>query len=71
VEILRTLGDPTPRRTLAAAMLATDAAPVKSQEGSGSLLDTRPTLRARLAALEPLEPLEPASVVEGETTAKR
>jgi Zn-dependent protease with chaperone function len=71
VEILRTLGDPTPRRTLAAAMLATDAAPVKSQEGSGSMLDTRPTLRARLAALEPLEPLEPASVVEGETTAKR
>jgi len=49
-------------------MLATDAAPVKSQEGSGSLLDTRPTLRARLAALEPLEP---AAVVEGETTAKR
>src|SRR4029453_8305886 len=47
VEILRTLGDPTPRRTLAAAMLATDAAPVKSQESSGSLLDTRPTLPPR------------------------
>jgi Zn-dependent protease with chaperone function len=68
VEILRTMGDPTPRRSLAAALLATDAAPVKSQEGSGSMLDTRPTLRARLDALEPLEP---APVVEREATARR
>lgn len=68
VEILRTMGDPTPRRSLAAALRAMDAAPVKSQEGRGGALDTRPTLRARLEALEPLEP---APVAEADTTAKR
>jgi Zn-dependent protease with chaperone function len=56
VEILRSMGDPTPRRTLAGALRAVDAAPVKSQEGRGGALDTRPTLQARLDALEPLEP---------------
>jgi Zn-dependent protease with chaperone function len=56
VEILRTMGDPTPRRSMAEALRAMDAAPVKSQEGSGGALDTRPTLKDRLAALEPLEP---------------
>lgn len=68
VEILRTMGDPTPRRTLAAALRAMDAAPVKSQEGGGGALDTRPTLRARLDALEPLEP---ASVAEVDATSPR
>jgi Zn-dependent protease with chaperone function len=68
VEILRTMGDPTPRRSLAAALRAMDAAPVKSQEGSGGVLDTRPTLRARLDALEPLEP---APVAKADTTAQR
>jgi Zn-dependent protease with chaperone function len=56
VEILRTMGDPTPRRSMAEALRAMDAAPVKSQEASGGALDTRPTLQDRLAALEPLEP---------------
>jgi Zn-dependent protease with chaperone function len=56
VEILRSMGDPTPRKSLAGAIRAVDEAPVKSQDGRGGLLDTRPTLQARLAALEPLEP---------------
>jgi len=56
VEILRSMGDPTPRRSLAAAIRAMDDAPVKSQDGRGGSLDTRPTLQARLDALEPLEP---------------
>ena len=68
VEILRTMGDPTPRRSLATALRAMDAAPVKSQEGSGGVLDTRPTLRARLDALEPLEP---APVAKADATAQR
>src|SRR5690242_19011716 len=56
VEILRSMGDPTPRRSLAAAIRAVEDAPVKSQDGRGGSLDTRPTLQARLDALEPLEP---------------
>ena len=68
VEILRTMGDPTPRRSLATALRAMDPAPVKSQEGSGGVLDTRPTLRARLDALEPLEP---APVAKADATAQR
>jgi Zn-dependent protease with chaperone function len=55
VEILRDMGDPMPRRSLADALRAVDAAPVKSQGGDGGALDTRPTLQARLKALEPLE----------------
>jgi len=55
VEILRDMGDPTPRRSLAEALRAMDAAPVKSQDGRGGALDTLPTLRERLSALEPLE----------------
>jgi Zn-dependent protease with chaperone function len=57
VEILRDMGDPTPRRSLADALRAVDAAPIKSQDGGGGALDTRPTLQARLRSLEPLEPL--------------
>ena len=60
VEILRSMGDPTPRRSLAEALRAVDAAPVKSQEGGGGALDTRPTLQERLRALEPLEPAQVA-----------
>ena len=55
VEILRDMGDPTPRRSLAEALRALDAAPLRSQDGGGGALDTRPTLQARLSALEPLE----------------
>jgi Zn-dependent protease with chaperone function len=57
VEILRDLGDPTPRRSLADALRAVDEAPVRSQEGAGGALDIRPSLKERLSALEPLEPL--------------
>ena len=60
VEILRAMGDPTPRRSLAEALRAVDAAPVRSQEGGGGALATRPTLQARLSALEPLEPAQVA-----------
>ena len=60
VEILRAMGDPTPRRSLAEALRAVDAAPVGSQEGRGGALDTRPTLQERLKALEPLEPVSVA-----------
>ncbi len=56
-EILRDMGDPTPRRSLAQALRAVDAAPVRSQEGEGGALDIRPSLKERLSALEPLEPL--------------
>ena len=57
VEILRGMGNPTPRRSLAEALRAVDAAPVRSQDGDGGVLDTRPTVQERLAALEPLEPV--------------
>lgn len=57
VEILRGMGAPAPRRALAEALRAVDGAPVKSQDGGGRALDTRPTLQERLAALEPLEPV--------------
>jgi Zn-dependent protease with chaperone function len=57
VEILRDMGDPTPRRSLAQALRAVDAAPVRSQEGEGGALDIRPSLKERLSALDPLEPL--------------
>lgn len=57
VEILRDMGDPTPRRSLADALRAVDAAPVRSQDGGGGALDTRPTLQVRLSALGPLEPV--------------
>jgi Zn-dependent protease with chaperone function len=57
VEILRGMGNPTPRRSLAEALRAMDAAPVKNQDGDGGALDTRPTLQDRLGALDPLEPV--------------
>jgi len=57
VEILRGMGDPTPRRSLAEALRAVDEAPVRSQESEGGALDIRPSLTGRLSALEPLEPL--------------
>jgi Zn-dependent protease with chaperone function len=57
VEILRGMGDPTPRRSLANALRAVDEAPVRSSNGEGGALDIRPALKERLAALEPLEPL--------------
>jgi Zn-dependent protease with chaperone function len=63
VEILRGMGDPTPRRSLAEALRAVDEAPVRSQEGEGGALDIRPSLKERLGALEPLEPLPVAEAM--------
>lgn len=57
-EILRAMGYPTPRRTLAVAIQAVDAANGRKRP-KGWLLATQPPLAERLAALEPLEP--PAS----------
>ncbi|HEV2055309.1 MAG TPA: M48 family metalloprotease [Methylomirabilota bacterium] len=57
VEILRDMGEPTPRRSLAEALRAVDEAPVRSLAGAGGALDIRPSLKERLSALEPLEPL--------------
>ena len=55
VEIIRAMGIPSPRRAMYEALVAMDAAPVRTRDDSGGALDTRPTLDARLAALEPLE----------------
>ena len=63
VEILRDMGDPTPRRSLTGALRALDEAPVRSREGEGGVLDVRPALKERLGALEPLEPLPVAEAV--------
>jgi len=51
------MGSPTPRRSLADALRAVDAAPVRSQDDDGGALVTRPTLQDRLDALEPVEPV--------------
>lgn len=56
VEILRAMGDETPRRTLALALQTVDRVNGSKQPGDG-LLATHPPLAERLAALEPLEPL--------------
>ena len=64
VEILRAMGNPTPRRSLADALRAVDAAPVRSQDGDGGALDTRPTLQDRLGALQPVEPVPMADAAK-------
>jgi len=55
VEILRAMGHPAPRRSLANALEVLAAHTPKEREGLEGLLATHPTLDARLAALEPLE----------------
>lgn len=55
VEILRAMGHPAPRRSLAEALQAVAAAPVRAKEEAGGLLRTHPTLPERLEALLPLE----------------
>jgi Zn-dependent protease with chaperone function len=57
VEILRAMGNPTPRRSLWLALQA--VAEVNKEKEPAGLLAIHPPLKARLAALEPLEP--PAS----------
>jgi Zn-dependent protease with chaperone function len=56
IEILRAMGHPAPRRTLATALQALAAHTPKEKEQLGGLLATHPGLDDRLAALEPLEP---------------
>jgi Zn-dependent protease with chaperone function len=55
IEIIRTMGHPAPRRTLADALRAADAV---NGAVPGGILAAAPELRDRLAALEPLEPAE-------------
>jgi len=56
IEILRAMGYPAPRRTLATALQAIAVHTPKEKEQLGGLLATHPGLDDRLAALEPLEP---------------
>ncbi len=60
VEILRAIGRPRLRRSLAEALSAVDEVPVRSQEGGGGAIDIRPALKGRPSALEPLEPVPAA-----------
>lgn len=63
VEILRDMGYETPRRTLAFALQAVNAANGK-KTATAKFLATQPPLAERLAALEPLEPLPSPHVAE-------
>jgi Zn-dependent protease with chaperone function len=56
IEILRAMGNPTPRRSLYESLRAVDAVLVRTRDVGGGVLDTHPTLEDRLKALEPLEP---------------
>lgn len=56
VEILRAMGHPAPRRSLATALEAIAAHTPREREGLEGLLATHPTIDDRLAALIPLEP---------------
>ena len=56
LEILRIMGYPAPRRTLARALLAVDGHVPKPKEVPDGLLATHPGLDERLRALGPLEP---------------
>jgi Zn-dependent protease with chaperone function len=61
VEILRAMGQPAPRRTLANALETIANHTPREKEGLEGLLATHPTLDDRLAALTPLEaPAKPA-----------
>ena len=61
VEILRAMGQPAPRRTLATALETIANHTPREKEGLEGLLATHPTLDDRLAALTPLEaPAKPA-----------
>lgn len=58
VEILRAMGYPAPRRTLAQALETVEA--INRDEGSeGGIWSAHPAISERLAALEPLEPSPP------------
>lgn len=55
VEILRAMGHAAPRRSLAEALRALDAASPRAKEEAQGLLANHPSLAERLLALEPLE----------------
>ncbi|HYB43965.1 MAG TPA: M48 family metalloprotease [Candidatus Methylomirabilis sp.] len=57
VEILRAMGYPAPRRTLADALRSVDGVTPKPKEELTGLLSAHADLKDRLAALEPLEPV--------------
>ena len=59
IEILRGMGHPTPRRSLAAALRALAATSVRPKEEASGPLSPHPSLEQRLEALEPLEPVAP------------
>jgi Zn-dependent protease with chaperone function len=64
IEILRAMGHPSPRRSLATALQALAAHTPKEREGLEGLLSTHPALDDRLAAIEPLErPAKPVTPV--------
>lgn len=55
IEMLRAMGHPAPRRSLAIALQTLAAHTPKEREGLEGLLATHPALDERVAALEPLE----------------
>jgi len=59
VEILRGMGYPAPRRTLAEALRRVDVTYPKPKEELAGLLSAQPELEERLQRLEPLEPATP------------
>lgn len=56
IEILRGMGHPAPRRSLATALRALAATSVRPKEEAPGPLAPHPSLEQRLEALEPLEP---------------
>ena len=71
IEILRAMGHPSPRRSLATALQTLAAHTPKEREGLEGLLSTHPALDDRLAAIEPLEgPAKPVTPVARVKAAK-
>ena len=71
VEILRAMGHPSPRRSLATALETLAAHTPKEREGLEGLLATHPELNERVAALEPLEAPAQPTVAAPVARAKR
>jgi Zn-dependent protease with chaperone function len=62
IEMLRAMGHPAPRRSLAIALQTLAAHTPREREGLEGLLATHPTLDERVAALEPFEGSAPPPV---------
>jgi Zn-dependent protease with chaperone function len=71
VEILRAMGHPSPRRSLATALETLAAHTPKEREGLEGLLATHPELNERVTALEPLEAPAQPTVAAPVARAKR